>query len=431
MRTAAARLSVRARGRGLRRAGAVERGARVGARGRAPRRRCGVRGRVHGRPARSDRPAGARAPARGLVVGKPAPERARLERARAAGRPARGRRCVVVTGPARTGDFDLRVPGEAAAVRLAPRRRARAARAAARPRSAPGRHPRARRAAEAAAPGLATASTSAPGSGATASTWSSRRATGASSAAGAGSAATRTASAPGSRGSLAPGLTGERRAVLEGIVLGEDEDLSPGLQDAFRASGLYHLLAVSGSNVMFVAARRARARLGARPAALARPPRRARRDRLVRARRRRPAVRDPGGDRGRARIARLARGAGPRPLALPARRSAAAPGLEPVQPARRRLPALVRGGRGDLPRRPAGRGASSRATRCRSRSPRWSRSRSRAARRPRRSSLLQFGRIPLYSVPANALAAPVVAPLLGSLLRGRAREPGLARGGRR
>jgi competence protein ComEC len=53
--------------------------------------------------------------------------------------------------------------------------------------------------------------------------------------------------------SLAPGLTGERRAVLEGIVLGEDEGLSPELQDAFRGSGLYHLLAVSGSNVMFVA----------------------------------------------------------------------------------------------------------------------------------------------------------------------------------
>ena len=42
--------------------------------------------------------------------------------------------------------------------------------------------------------------------------------------------------------SLAPGLRGERRAVLEGIVLGEDEGLSPGLRDAFRASGLYHLL---------------------------------------------------------------------------------------------------------------------------------------------------------------------------------------------
>jgi len=53
--------------------------------------------------------------------------------------------------------------------------------------------------------------------------------------------------------SLAPGLTGERRAVLEGIVLGEDEGLSPGLRDAFRASGLYHLLAVSGQNVLFVA----------------------------------------------------------------------------------------------------------------------------------------------------------------------------------
>ena len=53
--------------------------------------------------------------------------------------------------------------------------------------------------------------------------------------------------------SLAPGLTGERRAVLEGIVLGEDEGLSPDLRNAFRASGLYHLLAVSGSNVMFVA----------------------------------------------------------------------------------------------------------------------------------------------------------------------------------
>ncbi len=53
--------------------------------------------------------------------------------------------------------------------------------------------------------------------------------------------------------SLAPGLEGERRAVLEGIVLGEDEGLSPGLRTSFRASGLYHLLAVSGQNVAFVA----------------------------------------------------------------------------------------------------------------------------------------------------------------------------------
>jgi competence protein ComEC len=54
--------------------------------------------------------------------------------------------------------------------------------------------------------------------------------------------------------SLGPGLEGERHAVLEGIVLGEDQGLSPGLRDAFRASGLYHLLAVSGQNVIFVAA---------------------------------------------------------------------------------------------------------------------------------------------------------------------------------
>ncbi len=41
---------------------------------------------------------------------------------------------------------------------------------------------------------------------------------------------------------VAPGLTGERRAVLEGIVLGEDEGLTPELRTSFRASGLYHLL---------------------------------------------------------------------------------------------------------------------------------------------------------------------------------------------
>jgi competence protein ComEC len=52
---------------------------------------------------------------------------------------------------------------------------------------------------------------------------------------------------------IAPGLTGERRGVVAGIVLGEDEGLSPELRDRFRASGLYHLLAVSGQNVAFLA----------------------------------------------------------------------------------------------------------------------------------------------------------------------------------
>ena len=53
--------------------------------------------------------------------------------------------------------------------------------------------------------------------------------------------------------SLAPGLRGERRALLEGVVLGDDAGLSEDLRRRFRASGLYHLLAVSGQNVAIVA----------------------------------------------------------------------------------------------------------------------------------------------------------------------------------
>ena len=49
------------------------------------------------------------------------------------------------------------------------------------------------------------------------------------------------------------GLEGQRRAVLAGVVLGEDEGLSGDVRDAFRASGLYHLLAVSGQNVALLA----------------------------------------------------------------------------------------------------------------------------------------------------------------------------------
>jgi competence protein ComEC len=52
---------------------------------------------------------------------------------------------------------------------------------------------------------------------------------------------------------MAPGLHGERRAVIAGIVLGEDEGLSDELRVNFRASGLYHLLAVSGQNVALIA----------------------------------------------------------------------------------------------------------------------------------------------------------------------------------
>lgn len=53
--------------------------------------------------------------------------------------------------------------------------------------------------------------------------------------------------------SVARGLHGERAALLDGIVLGDDSGLSDGLRRRFRASGLYHLLAVSGQNVALVA----------------------------------------------------------------------------------------------------------------------------------------------------------------------------------
>jgi competence protein ComEC len=53
-------------------------------------------------------------------------------------------------------------------------------------------------------------------------------------------------------GTISPGLAGERRALVEGVVLGEDTGLSDGLKQAFRTSGLYHLLAVSGQNVVLV-----------------------------------------------------------------------------------------------------------------------------------------------------------------------------------
>jgi competence protein ComEC len=54
--------------------------------------------------------------------------------------------------------------------------------------------------------------------------------------------------------STAPGLHGTRRGVIEGIVLGDEQALSQSLRNRFRASGLYHLLAVSGQNVALVAA---------------------------------------------------------------------------------------------------------------------------------------------------------------------------------
>jgi competence protein ComEC len=55
-------------------------------------------------------------------------------------------------------------------------------------------------------------------------------------------------------GSIARGLHGTRRGVVQGVVLGDEQAIPEGLRDRFRASGLYHLLAVSGQNVALVAA---------------------------------------------------------------------------------------------------------------------------------------------------------------------------------
>lgn len=55
------------------------------------------------------------------------------------------------------------------------------------------------------------------------------------------------------RASIGRGLRGERAAVVEGVVLGDENGLSDELRQRFRAAGLYHLLAVSGQNVVLVA----------------------------------------------------------------------------------------------------------------------------------------------------------------------------------
>ena len=50
------------------------------------------------------------------------------------------------------------------------------------------------------------------------------------------------------------GLAPREAALLRGMVLGEDEQLSDEVREDFQRSGLAHILAVSGSNVMLLAA---------------------------------------------------------------------------------------------------------------------------------------------------------------------------------
>ena len=145
--------------------------------------------------------------------------------------------------------------------------------------------------------------------------------------------------------------------------------------------------------------------------------RRARCDRRVRARGRAAAVRDPRGRR-RVRSRSLAwlTGRAARPLVRAARRGDRAARLESLQRARPGLSALVRRGALDLRARAAlpacARGLSGALAAARA----VSRSRPRAASARRRSRWLHFHAIPLLTVPANAAAAPVVAPMLALAL---------------
>ena len=54
-------------------------------------------------------------------------------------------------------------------------------------------------------------------------------------------------------GALRRGLDEPQSALLAGMVLGQDERIGDDVRDAFQASGLAHLLAVSGTNVMLLA----------------------------------------------------------------------------------------------------------------------------------------------------------------------------------
>ncbi len=108
-------------------------------------------------------------------------------------------------------------------------------------------------------------------------------------------------------------------------------------------------------------------------------------------------------------------------MALRPAGSARAARVEPVHAVRRRLPALVRGSARDLRRRPALgadlEGYPLPAAGWRDRGL----DRLRVATAP--MFWLQFGAVPLLTVPANALAAPVVAPLLGLALAATALAP--------
>ena len=145
----------------------------------------------------------------------------------------------------------------------------------------------------------------------------------------------------------------DQRALVPALVDGDDAEVDPSLQDAFRATGLTHLLAVSGTNLTLVVGfLLALARLVPGAWAVAAPGGRGR-DRRVRADRAHRAERAPGGGDGHDRAGR-ARHRRPAPSRARPRDRRRRPG--PARPGARglgRFRAVGAGHRRDPAARPA------------------------------------------------------------------------------
>ena len=188
-------------------------------------------------------------------------------------------RVVVVTAPPARHRLRHSRPGPRPPLRRRCARRARPARAPARPRAAAGRHPRgARRRPAAARTGarLRRAHLATPPRRARRAC---RSTSGADRPARRRSAASPTGSVGGSRRRLRPGSRENGARSSRGSCSATTQALTDGLRQTSAPSGLYHLLAVSGQNVILVAGGSccSRGSLGHQP--LDRRARRARRDR--------------------------------------------------------------------------------------------------------------------------------------------------------
>ena len=157
-------------------------------------------------------------------------------------------------------------------------------------------------------------------------------------------------------GNTAPGLKGERHDVIEAIVLGRSSGVDQSLLGDFRATGLYHCLAVDGLKVAAVGGGAAAVVLFlglgiyvAQFAALLTVAAYALAVGLH------PSVVRAALAAGLGSLAWLAGRSRARPLAGLARRCGGAARLEPVRAVRRRVPALVRRRRVDLRRHAASR----------------------------------------------------------------------------